>query len=136
MGFAKIHGHLTTRIGEEVHFSAPKYPANAKLEVGTIIDEVWADQSLNCSPPQALKEGNDWGDYSFFAQLIRWKKEPVEFSIRLGYYRSRPTEDFWEFAGQMTICADWHHIKTLLDSTLAKSWWFADNPQKPNAAST
>ena len=133
MGFAKIRGPLTSRIGQQVRFGAPKYPIGAKPEVGVVVDEVWADTTVNCSPVRPARSSSDWGDYSFFAQLIRWQKDPAEHSIRLGYYRRRPDEDHWEFAGQMTINSDWRTIKRLLENTLEKHWWFADDPQNPNA---
>lgn len=132
MGFAKIKGQLTSRIGCRVQFTVPK---DVKLrgdgvDYGEIVDEVWADPDINKSSPRKHERENDWGDYSFCAQLIKWDEE--EYSIRLAYYRRRAGEDFWEFASQMSVNSNWQTIKALLEKTLAKKQWFKDNPIYPN----
>jgi len=109
MGFAKIRGKLTPRIGYPVNFGAPKDVArtSGKAVSGTIIDEVWADPDLNKSEPHTTCEASSecWGDYSFCAQLIKW--DHGEASIRLAYYRRGCGEDYWEYASQTTVNADW-----------------------------
>ena len=134
MGFARIKGNLTSRIGARVRFGAPRDVASAggKAGHGVVVDEIWADPSLNRSPPRKPTGPNDWGDYSFCAQLIQW--EDGEFSIRLAYYRRRTGEDFWEYASQTTVNSDWRTIKSLLTRALSKDGWFRDKPEyKPIA---
>jgi hypothetical protein len=129
MGFAKIKGNLTSRIGTSVRFGPPK-DAKAKGGTpccGTIVDEVWATPEVNTSPPRQTKSNNDWGDYSFCAQLIKWNDG--SHSIRLAYYRRRAGENCWEYGAQMTVSSDWLIIKALLERTLAKTGWFSDNPK-------
>jgi len=129
MGFAKIKGNLTSRIGARVTFGTPK-DVGAKGGTpgyGTIIDEVWATPEVNTSPPRQAGSKDDWGDYSFCAQLIKWTDS--SYSIRLAYYRRRAGQDWWEFASQMTVNSDWRTIKALLERTLAKTGWFSDNPE-------
>lgn len=132
MGFAKIHGKLTSRVGSKVKFKAPLDVmkvggANKRARNdGRIIDEVWADPDVNGSPARAREHPGDWGDYSFCAQLIRW--EDGRHTIRLAYYRRRAGEDHWEFASQMTVNSEWRTIKALLEATLAKPGWFSDTP--------
>ncbi len=100
--------------------------------MGKIVDEVWADDTLNLSPlhPQPCQRGpHCWGDYSFCAQLIRWNDghhdyEHSDHSIRLAYYRRRCGEDWWEYASQMTVTSECGEIKKLLEVTLAKTKWF------------
>ena len=89
--------------------------------MGEIIDEVWVDSELNSSPPSPTIPG-DWGDYSFCAQLIEWATG--ERKIRLAYYRRRCGEDHWEFASQMTVCAEPETIRQLCQKTLRKRSWF------------
>jgi len=125
MGFARIKGPLVSRIGQRVRYSTPKdvEGRGGQPALGIIEDEVWQDETLNSSPSRALGSDHDWGDYSFFAQLIRW--DDGDYSIRLGYYRRRCGEDWWEFAGQTTISSDCLTIKSLLEKTLARTEWFA-----------
>jgi hypothetical protein len=131
MGFAKINGPLTSRIGCTVRFSAPKdvEAKGGSAGYGVIVDEMWADLDINSSPPREAKHNGDWGDYSFCAQLIKWDGE--DYTIRLAYYRRRTGEDFWEFASQMTVNSDWYTVKTLLEKTLSKTEWFRDDPEYP-----
>jgi hypothetical protein len=134
MGYARIRGSLTSRVGQPVRFGAPKDVDTKKGAPahGEIIDEVWADMALNSSPPHPQPcQGGDhcWGDYSFCAQLIQWKDghdndKPGEPSVRLAYYRRRCGEDWWEYASQMTVTADCATVKALLEVTLAKTKWF------------
>jgi hypothetical protein len=130
MGFAKIKGSLTSRIGRPVRFGAPKdvYAKGGQASFGEIVDEVWAKPSENKLPPRKPKHKNDWGDYSFCSQLIKWDEN--DFSIRLAYYRRRAGEDSWEFAAQTTPNGDPKIIKALLERTLAKKRWFKGNPDK------
>jgi len=93
---------------------------------GTIIDEVWATPEVNSSPPRQSLNKNDWGDYSFCAQLIRW--DWGAHVIRLAYYRRRPGEDHWEFASQTTVTTDWKTMKSLMERSLEKTSWFSDDP--------
>lgn len=132
MGFAKINGILTSRIGCKVRFGAPKdvEKKGGKPGYGTIVDEVWADPKINTSPPRVANSNGDWGDYSFCAQLIKWAEK--EYSIRLAYYRRRAGENHWEYASQMTVNSDWLTIKKLLDVTLSKNGWFKDDADYPN----
>lgn len=129
MGFAKIYGRLTSRIGRTVRFGAPRDVSGAGggAGYGVIIDEVWADPEVNSLPPRPRRDPDDWGDYSFCAQLIRWSE--TYFTIRLAYYRRRPGEDYWEFASQTTVNAEWRTIKALLENTLAMTSWFQDVPE-------
>ena len=131
MGFAKIKGQLTSRIGCRVRFGAPRdVEAKGGLAgYGEIVDEVWADSKINISPSRKPESDHDWGDYSFCAQMIKWGAG--EYTIRLAYYRRRAGEDHWEFASQMTVNSDWRTIKKLLESTLAKKQWFKDDPDYP-----
>lgn len=130
VGFAKIHGALTSRIDQHVRFGAPKDVSKrgGEAQHGVIVDEVWADPTINVSPPRKRHHDHDWGDYSFFAQLIRW--DHGRYQIRLGYYRRRAGENWWEFAGQTTVVSDWKTIKTLLGLTLAKKDWFCKSPER------
>ena len=124
MGFAKIKGKLTSRIGTPVRFGVPKDVGQkgGTVRHGTIVDEVWADPELNTSPPRQSTGVNDWGDYSFCAQLIQW--DGGAQLIRLAYYRRRASQDHWEFASQMTVTAKSRTIKSLMEKTLAKTNWF------------
>jgi hypothetical protein len=129
MGFAKIHGKLTSRIGCAVRFKAPQDVLRAggvAGSVGRIVDEVWADPAVNDLPKRDPEHTGDWGDYSFCSQLIEW--EDKSHTIRLAYYRRRAGEDYWEFASQMTINSEWRTIKPLLERTLARTGWFSDTP--------
>jgi hypothetical protein len=91
-----------------------------------VVDEVWATPEVNNSPKREPVNKDDWGDYSFCAQLIKW--DNGGHSICLPYYRRRAGEDWWEFASQMTVNSNWRTIKILLERTLAQSGWFSDNP--------
>ena len=124
-----IKGNLTARIGKIVNFTAPKdvRDKGGSPACGTIVDEVWATPEINTSPARQAQNKDDWGDYSFCAQLIKWGEN--DHSIRLAYYRRRAGEDWWEFASQMTVNSDWRTIKTLLERTLVKTGWFSDNPK-------
>jgi hypothetical protein len=130
MGFSRIKGELTSRIGRRVRFGAPKdvLQRGGKAGYGTIIDEVWANPEINKSPPRPPSFEKPWGDYSFCSQLIKW--DDGGYSIRLAYYRRRPGEDWWEYAAQMTVTSEWDTIKALLEKTLAKEKWFKDNPEE------
>lgn len=130
MGFAKIKGELTSRIDSRVRFGAPGdvQQKGGSAGYGTIIDEVWADPDINKKPPRPYSVDDDWGDYSFCAQLIRWDHR--DYSIRLAYYRRRAGEDWWEFASQTTVNSNWRTIKALLQRTLAMEGWFRDNPEE------
>jgi hypothetical protein len=130
VGFARIKGQLTSRIGCQVRFGAPKDVDNrgGTAERGIIVDEIWADTELNSSPPRRAENAADWGDYSFCAQLIKWGEK--EYTIRLAYYRRRVGEDYWEYASHTTVNSSWKTIKTLLERTHAKTGWFQDNPDK------
>jgi len=131
MGFARVKGRLTSRIGSSVKYGAPN-DVSAKGGgplSGEIVDEVWANEKINKRVPhdthRCAKDGSFcWGDYSFFSQLIAWQ-EGKSASIRLGYYRRRCGEDWWEFGSQTTVSAKPEAIKTLLTRTLAKRDWFA-----------
>ncbi len=130
MGFAKIKGELTSRIGRRVRFGAPGdvRQSGGKPGYGTIIDEVWVDPELNKQPPRSRSNDGDWGDYSFCSQLIKWNDGG--YSIRLAYYRRRPGEDWWEYASQTTVNSDWQTVKTLFEKTLSKERWFKENPEE------
>jgi hypothetical protein len=136
MSFAKIKGKLSSRVGRRVNFGPP-VDVKGKGGVagaGTIIDEVWAYPDANEKPPHP--QGCDvqcWGDYSFCSQLIKW--DDGTHAIRLAYYRRRCGEDFWEFASQMTVCADPETIKVLFERTLARDTWFRTEPsaEQPKA---
>lgn len=119
-----IVGHLTSRVGQDVTFSAPADVARlGGVEIhGRIVDELWATPELNVSPPRASRGISDWGDYAFFAQFIQWPDET--HSIRLGYWRRRAGEDAWHFGSQMTLEADPSEMRTLLQKTLAMESWF------------
>src|SRR5437879_4543279 len=131
MGFARIKGHLSSRIGRRVVFKAPAdvdKKGGAAIS-GKIIDEVWADPAVNGAElhPGACNGGqNCWGDYSFCGQLIRW--DNGTHTIRLAYYRRRCGEDYWEYASQMTVNDHWEVIQPLLQKTLAMTAWFQDKP--------
>jgi hypothetical protein len=124
MGFAKIKGELVSRKGQRVNYKAPN-DVRAKggdYIRGEIIDEIWADETINTSPAKKEFDLHDWGDYSFFAQLIKW--DEGGYNLRMGYYRRRAGEDWWEFAGQTTISGEPNGLKSLLEKTLAKKEWF------------
>ncbi len=125
----KIKGNLKSRIGNPVTFRTPKdVGAKGGTPVsGAVVDEVWATPALNTSPARQAQDKDDWGDYSFCAQLIKWGEN--NHSIRLAYYRRRAGEDWWEFASQMTVNSDWRTIKALLERTLTKTGWFSDTPK-------
>jgi len=129
MGFAKIQGHLTSRIGSRVNFSPPGdvRRAGGSSAPGEIIDEVWVDENLNRRRPRRTNPKHDWGDYSFCAQLIQW--EDGRQMIRLAYYRRRTGENHWEFASQMTVCSEPEIIARLCKLTLSKKGWF--KPVRP-----
>jgi len=129
MGFAKITGPLTSRIGRRVRYGAPKdvHGKGGKARFGRIVDEVWADPKTNLAPRRKPSHRHDWGDYSFCAQLIRWD-EDGHHSIRLGYWRRRAGENCWEFAGQTTVSSSWRTIKALCEKTLSRKSWFRDKP--------
>jgi hypothetical protein len=132
MSFSKIKGTLTSRIGRPVRYGAPADVSRrgGAAGEGVIIDEVWADPSLNSKRPhrEPCKWGKEcWGDYSFCAQLIEWN-DGSPHQIRLAYYRRRCGEDAWEYASQMTVSGEWKIIQRLLTRTLAKTTWFKDPP--------
>src|SRR4051812_2952722 len=114
-----VVGPLTSRIGKEVTFSAPAdvFQAGGREIRGEIVEEVWADPHINVTSPRAASGPEDWGDYSFFSQLIRWPDGTC--SVRLGYWRRRAGEDAWHFGSQMTIEADPAEMQCLLEKTLA-----------------
>lgn len=124
MGFAKIKGNLTSRIGCPVRFGAPRdVDARGGLPShGVIVDEVWAEPEINTSPARVLDHDHDWGDYSFTSQLIRWGDG--RHTIRLAYYRRRAGEDHWEYASQMTVNGEPAVMKVLLEQTLQRKDWF------------
>lgn len=128
MGFAKVKGNLTSRIHNRVRFGAPRdvVTKGGRPSFGTVEDEVWATPEINTSPVRQSQNKDDWGDYSFFAQLIKW--DDNTHSIRLGYYRRRNGEDCWEFASQTTVNSNWQTVKVLLERTLEKTGWFSDTP--------
>jgi hypothetical protein len=127
-------GNLTSRIGRNVSFGAPEdvQTKGGGRSQGLIIDEVWADPAMNTSEPhpQPCDKHCCWGDYAFCSQLIRWNDGT--HSIRLAYYRRRCGEDFWKFASQTTVNAEWPTIKALCELTLKKVGWFTDTPQISN----
>jgi len=131
MGWARIKGNLTSRIGCQVSFGAPKdvlEKGHGGIS-GEIIDEVWAYPDENTKPPheKPCRIGDGcWGDYSFCSQLIRWPTG--EHAIRLAYYRRRCGEDHWEYASQMTVSSECETIRTLLERTLAQTAWFQPMP--------
>lgn len=129
MGFPKIRGKLTSRIGCHVRFGAPRdvHHAGGTPSYGAIVDEVWADPDANDSLAPKSGGPDDWGDYSFCSQLIRWTDG--SHSIRLAYYRRRAGEDHWEYASQMTVNADPSTVRTLLQRTLARRKWFSGAPE-------
>lgn len=129
MGFSKIAGRLTSRIGRPVRFSPPRdvHARGGPATQGIIVDEVWADPSINETAARSLESGDDWGDYSFASQLIRWEDD--RYTIRLVYYRRRAGEDHWEFASQMTVNGEPNIMKHLFELTLAKREWFSDSPR-------
>jgi hypothetical protein len=127
MSFAKHRpGPLTSRIGRIVTFSSPKDVAKrgGARRTGTIVDEVWANEAVNRRDPRKLTKKDDWGDYSFCAQLIEWDDDPDVRSIRLGYFRRRAGEQHWEFAAQMSSTSDVKTMERLFKKTLKKSEWF------------
>lgn len=119
-----IKGKLTSRIGTSVTFSPPETlkDKGGKHYCGKVIDEVWADEEVNSSEPRKPRSEDDWGDYSFCAQLIEF--QDGERMIRLAYYRRPPGEDYWRFASQTTITTDRINIKKLFEKTLLKNDWF------------
>src|ERR1700730_12634818 len=124
MGWAKIKGKLSSRVGWPVTFGPPadvRKGGGAAIR-GKVIDEIWVDESINRSDPKPVGSGNKWGDYSFSAQLIEW--DYGERGIRLAYYRRRLGEDWWELASQTTVCSDPATIKRLCELTLSKKDWF------------
>jgi hypothetical protein len=131
MGFAKVRGRLTSRIGRPVRYGAPKdvRVKGGKARHGIIIDEIWVNPDINKSSPRKTGHRHDWGDYSFCAQLIKWEGDDEHYSIRLAYYRRRCGENWWEFAGQTTVSSGWKTIKALCEKTLSKTWWFQNSPK-------
>ncbi len=117
-----IKGPLPPRKGNSVTYGAPKDVATrgGKAVTGRIVDEIWENEATNTEPPKACTGTDDWGDYSFFAQLIKWDSSADlpdgDYSIRLGYYRRRAGEDEWRFAGQTTISSTPAQIKSLLEN--------------------
>ena len=130
MGNARLHGHLASRIGRRVRYGAPKdvHKKGGKARRGVVVDEIWTDTAINVSPPRKPRRPHDWGDYSFCAQLIKWDEDDG-YSIRLGYWRRRCGEDWWEFAGQTTVSSKWPAIKALCEKTLSKTAWFHERPK-------
>ncbi len=124
MGWAKIRGPLTSRVGRMVTFGPPGdvKAAGGTSGAGKITGEVWVDEQLNISPARQGSAKDDWGDYSFCAQFIDWGDGKL--GIRLAYYRRRVGEDYWELASQTTVCSDPATIKKLCELTLAQSSWF------------
>jgi hypothetical protein len=132
----EIKGPLPPRKGNRVTYGAPQDVAarGGRSQTGVIVDEIWEDDTINSKPAQACLSANDWGAYSFFAQLIKWdattESPDGEYSIRLGYYRRRAGTDEWRFAGQTTVSSTPAQIKSLLEKTLAKKEWF-EMPESP-----
>lgn len=131
MGYAKIQGKLTSRIGCLVKFGAPRdvQEKGGNGAAGKIVAEVWAESldTVNDVPVHAHEKTRDcWGDYVFCSQRIEWKDG--QSSIRLAYYRRRCGENHWEYASQMTVNADPVTIKVLLKQTLAQTAWFEIQP--------
>jgi len=115
------HQHLGARpdsmIGKPVHFGPPGdvRAGGGTGSTGLVEDEVWV-LDLEGDP------GAPWGEYSFFAQRIRW--EEGGYSIRLGYYRKRMGEKHWEFGSQTTVNSNPKTIRKLLEDTLGRRDWF------------
>lgn len=67
MGFSKIKGELTSRIGRSVRFGLPGdvHEAGGEGGYGMIVDEVWADPEINKTPPRSRKDNNDRGGLLF-----------------------------------------------------------------------
>ena len=128
MGFAKIRGKLTSRVGSTVTFGTPRDVGRSGGKPGRsrIIDEIWLTPEINQLPPRTPEHVNDWGDYSTCAQLIRW--DDGTYNIRLAYYRRRCGEDWWEYASQTTVSGPPQEIKALCEKVLLKENWFRDNP--------
>ncbi len=132
MAAFQTKGNLETRIGRTVRFSPPRDVQNKKGPrfVGTIVDEVWADPSINlaqCHRTPCKKGKHCWGDYSFFAQLIKWEEASADgkqYFVRLGYYRRQCGSKGWRFAGQTTVTDYPGKIRNLLEKTLQKKAWF------------
>ena len=119
-----IRGKLTSRKGCKVWFKPPRDVAitGGNYLRGEIVDEVWATPDINDLAPRLATSHEDWGDYSFCAQRIRWANG--SFSVRLGYYRRRVGEDSWHFGSQTTITTGCDAMKTFLERTLAQNEWF------------
>lgn len=134
MGFAKVRGPLTTRIGRHVKFRRPQDVARRigdGVQRGKIVGEIWENQAINLSKPHKHHRTNCWGDYSFFAQLIEWNDEGSApwYQVRLGYWRRRCGENTWEMAGQTTATARWGVIKRLCKKTLDMNSWQGEKPE-------
>ena len=127
MGWAKIKGKLTSRIGRPVSYGAPQdiRGKGGQPSQGKIIDEMWVTPSINNAQSRKPSNSNDWGDYSFCAQLIEF--DDGYRNIRLAYYRRRAGEDHWEYASQMTVSSDPETMKMLCEKTLAMTAWFEEN---------
>ncbi len=130
MGYAKIKGKLTSRIGRAVNYSAPndlKQKGRHGAPHGRIVDDFFVTPSENSKPPHRQPCPNEdcWGDYSFSSQLIEW--DDGTHAIRMVYFRRRCGEDWWEYASQHTVSAEPADIKALLEATLSKVHWFDQN---------
>lgn len=125
--------YLKSQIGKSVHFGVPKNLRGVSTaKKGRIIDEIWADPKINKSPHRKAKDKNDWGDYSFCAQLIEWDgNQKKEYSIRFAYFRRAAGKKNvkWRFASQTTVNSNYRIIKKLLERTLLKKEWFRKIPK-------
>ncbi len=123
-------GTLLSQKGRKVRFNPPRDAARAGSlgREGVIVDDVFADPTVNARPPHAKpcnKGPYCWGDYSFCAQLIQFSNDNNRH-IRLGYFRRRCGETYWTYAAQTTVSSRWQNVKALLDATSSKVDWFRD----------
>lgn len=86
MGFTKIRGKLTSRIGCRVTFGAPSGVQNAggSPGCGTIVDEFSANPAVNDLPPCSPAHEQDWRDYSFQAALVHRQPELTHHHLLCG----------------------------------------------------
>ena len=120
---------LDSKIGNKVCFNPPKAALTTKAIKGKVVDEMWLDENLLGSEKRDPKNDNDWGDYAYFSQKIKWKDGSS--SIRMGYYQRSPKSSDWRFGSQWTVEDSPAIIKKLCEATLARTEWFEEEESTP-----
>jgi len=106
------------KVGQYVSFTNPKI---RKKEWGKVEEEIWQPEPRGFG--ETCGADNDWGEYAFVAQRIRWDEDHSE-TIRVTYYRRAPGggESDWVFAGQYAPNTDADTWTCLVQKMVDRGW--------------